>query len=58
MEPTVLPYLIPDGNGNWKKTDPRIDAANVTNLNQQHNGNILKVIRLAKYWQKDLRCPP
>lgn len=50
-------YLIPDGNGNWKKTDPRIDAANVTNLNQQHNGNILKVIRLAKYWQKRPTMP-
>ena len=50
-------YLIPDGAGNWKKTDPRVDANNVSNLNQQHNYNILKVIRLAKYWQKRPTMP-
>lgn len=26
-------YLIPDGSGNWKKTDPRIDKARTTDLN-------------------------
>jgi hypothetical protein len=25
-------YLIPDGNGNWKKTDPRIDAQRMTTV--------------------------
>lgn len=43
-------YLIPDGKGNWKKTDPRIDNDRTTKINQQHNGNLLNLIRLVKYW--------
>ena len=27
-------YLIPDGNGNWKKTDPRVDTNRATSINQ------------------------
>lgn len=45
-------YLIPDGSGNWKKTDPRIDNDRTTELNQKHNGNLLNLIRLVKYWNK------
>lgn len=45
-------YLIPDGNGNWKKTDPRIDNQRITTINQKHNGNLLALIRLVKYWNK------
>ena len=43
-------YLIPDGKGNWKKTDPRIDNQRITAINQEHNGNLLALIRLVKYW--------
>lgn len=43
-------YLIPDGKGNWKKTDPRIDNDRTTTINQKHNGNLLNLIRLVKYW--------
>ena len=43
-------YLIPDGDGNWKKTDPRIDNNRTTNINQKFNGNLLNLIRLVKYW--------
>lgn len=43
-------YLIPDGSGNWKKTDPRIDNQRMTDLNQKHKRNLLDVIRLVKYW--------
>jgi hypothetical protein len=43
-------YLIPDGRGDWKKTDPRIDRNRVTDINQLHNGNVLNAIRLMKYW--------
>lgn len=43
-------YLIPDGFGNWKKTDPRIDNERTTNINQKHDGNLLGLIRLTKYW--------
>ncbi|MDE7425306.1 MAG: nucleotidyltransferase [Lachnospiraceae bacterium] len=45
-------YLIPDGSGNWKKTDPRIDNDRATDINQKHNGKLLNVIRLIKYWNK------
>lgn len=45
-------YLIPDGNGNWKKTNPRIDNQRITKINQSHNGNLLALIRLVKYWNK------
>lgn len=43
-------YLIPDGYGNWKKTDPRIDNERTTSLNQRHSGKLLDIIRLMKYW--------
>lgn len=45
-------YLIPDGQGDWKKTDPRIDRQRVQEINQFHDGNVLNVIRLAKYWNR------
>lgn len=46
-------YIIPDGKGYWKKTDPRIDRDNVTTLNQNLGGNLLNVIRLVKYWNRE-----
>ncbi len=48
-------YLIPDGYGRWKRTDPRIDQALVTKVNQRHNGKILPLIRIMKYWNKHNR---
>ncbi|HIF9459155.1 TPA: hypothetical protein ACX6SN_003833 [Photobacterium damselae] len=45
-------YIMPDGQGHWKKTDPRIDKKKTTKINQDNNGNILKVIRAMKYWNK------
>lgn len=45
-------YLIPNGNGNWKKTDPRIDKEHVTNTNQNNLGRVLELIRLCKKWNK------
>lgn len=46
-------YLIPDGKGNWKGTDPRIDQYRVTQANQQVKGALLPAIRLMKYWKKE-----
>jgi hypothetical protein len=43
-------YLIPDGLGGWKKTDPRIDRDLVTRVNQANHGCVLKMVRLFKYW--------
>ncbi len=46
-------YLIPSGNGNyWMKTDPRKDQVLATQVNQQHNGRVLEIVRLMKYWNK------
>lgn len=50
-------YLIPDGKGNWKKTDPRIDKERAQTTNQNHNGHLLDVIRIIKYWNKRLTMP-
>jgi hypothetical protein len=50
-------YLIPDGRGDWKKTDPRIDRDRVTQVNQEHDGNILNLIRVMKYWNKRATMP-
>ena len=43
-------YIIPDGEGHWMKTDPRLDQARVTNVNQAHSGNVLDAVRLMKFW--------
>jgi hypothetical protein len=50
-------YLIPDGQGHWKKTDPRIDRNRVAEVNQNHDGNVLNVIRLMKYWNRRPTMP-
>ena len=50
-------YLIPDGKGNWQKTDPRKDRDRVSTLNQKHNGLMLESIRLVKYWNKRPTMP-
>ncbi|MCB9222412.1 MAG: nucleotidyltransferase [Ignavibacteria bacterium] len=50
-------YLIPDGKGNWKKTDPRIDKEKSANTNQKHSGYVLNVIRVIKYWNKRPTMP-
>ena len=43
-------YLIPNGNGHWMKTDPRLDSNRVSTVNQEHDGHVLNVVRLVKYW--------
>lgn len=43
-------YLIPNGSGGWKKTNPKKDRDNVSNVNVATGGEALKLIRLAKYW--------
>lgn len=49
-------YLIPDGTGNWKRTDPRVDAQLVNNA-QQHNQLFQPLCRLLKYWNKRTHKP-
>jgi hypothetical protein len=50
-------YLIPDGQGNWKKTDPRLDRERVIIVNNKHDGHVLNVIRAIKYWNKRPTMP-
>lgn len=50
-------YLIPDGKGNWKKTDPRLDRDRTTRVNTSKNGRVLNVIRATKYWNKRATMP-
>jgi hypothetical protein len=50
-------YLIPDGSGGWKKTDPLIDHERITRINQAHDGNLLNLIRIMKYWNKRPTMP-
>lgn len=45
-------YLIPDGYGNWKNTDPRVDRMRVTTVNQANSQVPLPLIRLMKYWKE------
>lgn len=50
-------FLIPDGKGNWQKTDPRMDRARVQDINQTHDGNVLDVVRIIKYWNRRPTMP-
>jgi hypothetical protein len=45
-------YLIPNGSGDWKKTDPRKDRARLSSINQSCNGRVLNVIRALKFWNQ------
>ena len=50
-------YLIPNGDGDWKKADPRIDQKRTSRINQKHNGLILNIIRIMKYWNNRATMP-
>lgn len=45
-------YLIPNGDGNWKKTAPDKDKDHVTNTNQSKDGRVLELVRICKKWNK------
>lgn len=50
-------YLIPDGSGNWKKTDPTKDRDKISEVNQTHDGRMLDTIRIIKYWNNRPTMP-
>jgi hypothetical protein len=54
----VSRYLVPDGSGNWKRSDPRRDQTTVSNVNKRHNSNALPLIRLIKYWNVHSNAAP
>lgn len=41
-------YLIPNGEGKWKKTNPIVDRDRINRINQRNNGKILDIIRIFK----------
>lgn len=43
-------FLIPNGKGDWQKTDPFLDHQRVTSVNQSRDGRLLELIRLCKKW--------
>lgn len=45
-------YVIPDGQGHWMKTDPRIDRERTESINKKHGGHLWNVMRLIKFWNK------
>ncbi|MDO4570573.1 MAG: nucleotidyltransferase [Planctomycetia bacterium] len=45
-------YLIPNGRGNWKKTDPRIDNEVVQCIDRRFEGKVVELVRLCKKWNK------
>lgn len=45
-------FLIPDGSGNWKPTDPRIDKDRITDINGKQQISVHDIIRIMKYWTK------
>lgn len=50
-------YIIPNGQGHWMKTDPRIDQDRATRINQAHGGYVLNAIRLLKFWNRRPTMP-
>ena len=50
-------YIIPNGNGDWMKTDPRLDRERTTSINKQCDGYVLNTIRAIKYWQRRPTMP-
>lgn len=45
-------YIIPDGEGEWMKSDPRLDSEHTTAIDRAHNGYALNGIRAMKYWNR------
>jgi hypothetical protein len=45
-------FLIPDGSGNWKATDPRIDKDRTLKINNKQQVSVIDAIRIMKYWTK------
>lgn len=50
-------YLMPDGTGQWMRTDPRTDSTNTTTVNTRHSGIFLPTLRLLKYWNRRTTKP-
>lgn len=45
-------YLIPNGTGNWKKTDPEADREQIKLVNSLRDNKLLDLVRICKKWNK------
>ena len=50
-------YVIPNGFGKWKKTNPKKEKERITNLNKSFKKIVSKVVRLVKYWNRRGKMP-
>ncbi len=56
-EPTLAYYLIPNGGGHWKRTNPHVDDDLIRRINTQHTISVPALIRLMKYWNRRTHKP-
>lgn len=50
-------YLIPDGNGNWKATNPELDHQYTSAMNKKHEFSVHQLVRTLKYWNRRAQMP-
>lgn len=50
-------YLIPDGNGNWKASNPIKDQENIKKTNTNYGGKVYQLVRTLKYWNANFTSP-
>jgi hypothetical protein len=52
-------YLVCDttGNGRYKHADPAAEVASLTSEDTRYNGNVRKLTRLLKQWQRECNVP-
>lgn len=50
-------FLIPNGYGKWKKTNPKIEQKRISDANVKFNDTVLKTVRLVKYWNRRGKMP-
>jgi len=50
-------YLIPDGTGDWQRTDPRIDSQLIARRHAETNQLFRPLCRLLKYWNNRTSKP-
>lgn len=50
-------YVIPNGYGKWKKTNPKKEKERIDGLNKAFKNIVTKVVRLVKYWNYRGKMP-
>ena len=50
-------FVIPNGSGRWKKTNPKKEKERINNLNKLFKNMVSKVVRLVKYWNRRGKMP-